>query len=691
MNNHIIYLLQLAQNKLEIEDYAQAKLLVSSVLKLNPKNFDALHIYGVILCIESNFIDATIYLRKALKENPNNYWVNFNLAKALMESGYELEAVKYHTSAIALAPNYPEAWLNFGKCLHQLKRHSEALEKYDRAIQLNSFYPEAWNNKGIVLYDLHCYDEALTQYDKAIQLRSDFYEALINKGNALVALSRSDEGLEYYDKAIKLKPEYSNAWSYKGITLTKLNLYDLAIAHYEQAIRNNINYVFSDMLSLKMKVCLWDDLDKSIQYCFDQLEQGDIVIPPFLMLSLLDDPESHQKFSCSYLKVISKVKYNQSKVHLNRSSKIKLGFFSSDFRDHPVSHLISELLGLINKDFFEIHAFAYGSDSNDQIRQRIINSCNEFHFVDMLSNAEIVSLVKDKCIDIAIDLNGFTHNARTEIFIERCAPLQVNFLGYPGTMGGVSHDYIIGDKIVIPQEFQHFYSEKIIYLPNCYQPNDSNKEIAKLHTSRSYYGLPDNGFVFCCFNNSFKILPEIFQLWIDILKGVENSVLWLLVDNPTISKNLKAEALNRGICEDRIVFAQRVTLDIHLARHQFADLFLDTFPYNAHTTASDALRANLPILTYSGKSFASRVAASLLNSLGLNELITYSPEEYKRTAIDLALNPDKLFFIKNKLISNKASSPLFDTVGYARHMETAFKEIYSNFLNGFSPKNFEIL
>jgi predicted O-linked N-acetylglucosamine transferase (SPINDLY family) len=691
MNNHILYLLQLAQNKLEIEDYQQAKLFASSVLKLNPKNFDALHIYGVILCIENNFIKATVYLRKALKENPNNYWVNFNLAKALMESGYELEAIKYHSSAIALAPNYPEAWLNFGKCLHQLKLYSEALEKYDRAIQLNSSYSEAWNNKGIVLYDLHCYDEALNHYNKAIQLRSDFYEAWLNKGNALNALSRFDEGIEHYDVAIKLKPDDPSAWSFKGITLTKLNLYDLAIAHYDEAIQNDINYVFSDMLNLKMKACFWDGLDKSIQSCLDQIYLDDIAIPPFSMLALVDDPEIHQKFASSYFLKKSKFKFNSPHLNPKKSSKIKIAFFSSDFRDHPVSHLISQFLELINKDFFEIHGFAYGSDTNDQIRQRIINSCNEFHYIDMLSNAEIVSLAKDKSIDIAIDLNGFTHNARTEIFIERCAPIQVNFLGYPGTIGGDSHDYIIADKILIPQEFQHFYNEKIIYLPNCYQPNDFTKKIAKLDTSRSDYGLPDNGFVFCCFNNTFKILPDIFQLWMDILKEVENSVLWLLVDNPTISQNLKIEALKHGVLQNRLVFAERAPLEIHLARHQYANLFLDTFPYNAHTTASDALWADLPVLTYSGKSFPSRVAASLLNSLGLNELITYSPEEYKYTAIDLALNPDKLSLIKNKLISNKTSFPLFDTSSYTRHFEIALQNIYSNFLSGSPPRNFEIL
>jgi len=267
----------------------------------------------------------------------------------------------------------------------------------------------------------------------------------------------------------------------------------------------------------------------------------------------------------------------------------------------------------------------------------------------------------------------------------------VNFLGYPGTIGSDSHDYIVADKTIIPHEYQRFYNEKIIYLPNCYQPNDPTKKIAKIHTSRSDFGLPDNCFVFCCFNNSFKILPDIFQLWMDILKGVENSVLWLLVDNPMISQNLKIEALRHGVLENRLVFAQRVPLEIHLARHQFANLFLDTFPYNAHTTASDALWADLPVLTYSGKSFPSRVAASLLNSLGLNELITSSPEEYKYTAIDLALNPDKLSLIKNKLISNKTSFPLFNTRSYTRHFEIALQSIYSNFLSGSPPKNFEIL
>jgi predicted O-linked N-acetylglucosamine transferase (SPINDLY family) len=367
-----------------------------------------------------------------------------------------------------------------------------------------------------------------------------------------------------------------------------------------------------------------------------------------------------------------------------------VGYFSADFHNHATGYLMAELFELHDKSQFELVGLSFGPIANDEMRQRLEKSFDQFIEVGRKSDVEVARLSRDLNIDIAVDLKGFTQDARTGIFAHRAAPIQLNYLGYPGTLGADYMDYIIADRTLIPLESQSCYTEKVVYLPNSYQVNDRKRLISDRQFTRQELGLPENGFVFCCFNNNYKILPATFEGWMRILKAVEGSVLWLFQVNAWAVDNLKKEAEKQGIAPDRIVFAEWLPLPEHLARHRQADLFLDTFPYNAHTTTSDALWAGLPVLTLMGRSFASRVAASLLNAVGLSELITSTQEKYEALAIELALNPNKLADIKLKLANNRMTTPLFDTLCFTKHLEAAYIEMHGRYHAGLEPDHISI-
>jgi predicted O-linked N-acetylglucosamine transferase (SPINDLY family) len=419
--------------------------------------------------------------------------------------------------------------------------------------------------------------------------------------------------------------------------------------------------------------------------------ENEKVSQPFSILTLNDDARIHKK---------SAEIYTQSKYPLNsalgkitklvRNGKIRIAYFSADFKNHPVALLIAELFEIHDKSQFEIYAFSLVK-ACDAMRDRLQKAFDHFIDAEGMSDSAVAKLARDNSIDIAIDLSGFTQDSRAGIFSYRAAPIQVNYLGYPSTMGADYIDYIIADKTLVPSESQSYYSEKIAYLPNSYQVNDRGRLISGRQFTKQELGLPENSFVFCCFNNSFKILPATFGNWMSILKEVEGSVLWLLRDNSRAVENLKKEAQNHGIDPKRLIFADRMPLPEHLARHRQADLFLDTLPYNAHTTASDALWAGLPVLTLVGKSFASRVAASLLNAIGLSELITTSQEGYAAAAIDLARDPQKLALIKQKLADNRLTSPLFDTPLFTRHLEATYIKMYERYQNDLPAEHISII
>jgi predicted O-linked N-acetylglucosamine transferase (SPINDLY family) len=435
-----------------------------------------------------------------------------------------------------------------------------------------------------------------------------------------------------------------------------------------------------------MSLCLWDDLEKHLDELTNKINNGEKVINPFHMLALIDDPEVQRKVAAIY----ANEKYPQSHVlskieRYPKHNMIRIGYLSGDFHNHATMHLMAELFECHNKKKFELIAFSFGPDIQDQWRERVFLCFDQFVDVRLKSDREISSLARKMEIDIAIDLKGYTRNCRPNIFAEGCAPIQVSYLGYPGTMSANYIDYLIADHTLIPEDKQLHYSEKIVYMPNSYQVNVSKRSVSETSLLRHELGLPNTSFVFCCFNNNYKITPSTFTGWMRILAAVDDGVLWLFENNKDTAKNLKKEAMKFGINEDRLVFATHMSVEEHLNRIKQADLFIDTLPYNAHTTTSDALRMGLPVLTCMGNSFASRVAASLLNAINLPELITTTQEEYESLAIELATNPEKLKIIKDKLVNNLPTAPLYDTPLFTHHLESAYLTMYNRYQQGLDP------
>ena len=686
-------LLQEATQNIKRNNLVEAKILLLKILDTEPRNFDALNIIGVITGKENNHIEAINFFKKAQKIRPDNNLVNFNLAKAFSESGNDLEAIKYYKIAIRLDKNHLGSRLNFANSLYQLERYEEALSNYDQALKLKPDYAEAYYNKGNIFRNFKRYDEALYNYDRALKLKPDYFEVYNNKALTLNYLKRYDEALYNYDQALKLKPDYVIAYCNKGNIFKDLKRYDEALYHYDQAIKlkPDFEYLFGMSLHMKMFTCDWQDFNDKVENLLLQTNENKKSSFCYSLLALTDSPSIQRKSSEIWIN--DKHPFNSlfdPILKSKRRDKIKIGYYSPDFREHPVAHLLIELLELHDKNQFELFGFYFGPPDSSKMHKRVSSAFNQFIDVRLKSDKDIALMSREIGLDIAVDLTGFTESARTDIFSYRAAPIQVNYLGYPGTTGAEYIDYIIADPIIIPTESQQYYSEKIVYLPNSYQVNDRQRSITDKVFTKDELGLPKDSFVFCCFNNNYKITPNTFDGWVRILKVVKGSVLWLLEDNPIAVLNLRKEAQVRGLDPNRLVFAKRTNPPEHLARHRAADLFIDTLPYNAHTTASDALWAGLPVLTCTGESFASRVAASLLKAIELPELITTTQEQYEARAIELATNPEKLKAIKYKLERNRLTTALFDTPRFTKHIEAAYKQMYERYQDGLPLNNIYI-
>ena len=653
----------------------------------------ALRVLGVA-CYQSGKLDeALASFDKALSLEPDDAGVYSNRGAVLKGLKRLDEALDSYDKALSLQPGSAVAHYNRGIALLDLRRPDEALASYDQALTLKPDMAEAHNNRGIALLQLRRLEEALASYDRALSLTSGYAEAHINRGNALKDLNRLDEALAGYDKALALNPRSAQACTNRAHTLKDLGRLDEALASFGNALSldPDCDFLSGMYLHVRMLACDWNRFSEDVDRLEVDIAGSKRSTAPFPALSLFDKPELHRKAATVY-RDAKFPKGTTPAVFPARSpgGKIRIGYYSADFHDHATAHLMAELFEAHSADRFELHGFSFGPDRKDGMRQRLSCAFDRFFDVREMSDRKGATMSRDLGIDIAVDLKGYTQDARPGIFAEGCAPIQVNYLGYPGTMGADYMDYVIADKTVIPVERQPDFTEKVVYLPHCYQPNDSKRRISGRVFTRQELGLPATGFVFCCFNNNYKILPGTFDGWMRILKAVEGSVLWLLADNPTAQKNLLQQAQARGVASDRLVFARRMKLDEHLARHTLADLFIDTLPCNAHTTASDALWAGLPVLTLMGRSFASRVAASLLGAIGLPELVAPSQEAYEARAIALALDPAKMAELKKRLAANRTTTPLFDGNLFARHIEVAYERMHARHQAGLEPAAIEV-
>ena len=718
----------LASLHLQEKKYKEAVEYFGRALKINSSQPSLLNNYGLALYELQKYEDAIGSYDKAIKLNPCFIEAHYNRGHLLQKLANFEHALLSYGRVIELKPDFAEAYFFHGNVLLQLQRYGDAIQSYNKAIALKPEYPMAFNNRGLACYDMKMYDEALVNFDKTIELTPDNAETYSNKGLTLYALKRYedaidsygsvislnscdaegysniglglyameryDEAVQYYDKAIELKPDKAEMHSNRGLALFEMKRYKDAIQSYDKAIKikPDCHFWFGELLAIAMSICNWSSFEKQRVQLVEKITNHNKAVIPFSVLSIIDSLELQQMAVSIYVKD----KYPaDNELHENvkhaENDKIRIGYYSSDFHNHALTHLMAELFELHDRSRFEFIAFSFGPDkSEDIMRKRVSSAFDKFLTVQSKSDKEIALLSRDLGIDIAVDLNGLTKNCRTGIFALRAAPIQVNYMGYPGTMGTEYIDYIIVDPMLIPEPSQRFYTEKIVYLPNSYQVNDSKRQIADTTFTREESGLPKTGFVFCCFNNNHKITPNTFESWMRILSNVEGSVLWLLEDNPEAVCNLRYEAAKRGVKAERLIFAKRVPPPEHLARHCLADLFLDTLPYNAHTTASDALWAGVPVLTCIGESFASRVAASLLNAIHLPELITTSYGDYEALAVELARNPEKLHDIKNRLAKNRLTTPLFDTKLFTHHIEAAYIEMYERYQADLPPEHLYI-
>jgi protein O-GlcNAc transferase len=637
---------------------------------------EALAAYDKVLSLDFDSVDAWLGRGNALAE--------------LKRCNDALQAFR---KALALKSDSVEAWLGSGYAFVELKRFDEALAAYDEALALRPDLPGPWLGRCVAFGAMRRFDDALAANDQALALEPDSAKAWIHRGYVFTELRRFNEALGAYDKALTLEPDSPEAWQGRGNLLVRGKLYVEAADAYKKLLEIDPHYPFAKgtLLLLKMLVCDWSETDILIEEIGEDISKGLPSAEPFGWQGISTSPKSLH--SCAAI-------YNRGKFGddvgpptsptAGNHQKIRIGYVSGEFRDHATSHLLAGVFENHDSSRFDIYAFDNGWDDHSEMRRRISRGIANMTDIRRLGDHAAAEAVRRNEIDILVNLNGYFGEERTRIFAMRPAPIQVNYLGFPGTLGARYMDYIVADHTVIPTKDQQFYTEKLVYLPNCYQANDNKKVISPLTFGRSDLGLPENGIVFCCFNNSYKILPTMFDSWMRILRQTDDSVLWLLEDATDATSNLRKEAVARGVSAQRLVFANRLPLADHLSRHRLADLFLDTLPYNAHTTASDALWASLPVLTQVGETFAGRVSASLLKAVGLNELAVHSRDEYEKMAIELAADPIRLATIKNKLQNNRLLFPLFDTPLFTRHIEASYEAMYRRYRSGLPPEHIDL-
>ncbi len=635
-------------------EYDEAITQYREALRLKPSYAEAYNNLGSAIQARGDAPKAGRYYREALRLNPRYAEAHDNLGAALREQGDVAGAIACYHEALRVDPLHAGAYNNLGHALQEQGRLSEAIVYYREAVCLRPGYAKAHNNLGYALQEQGDLIEAVSQYRVALRARPEYAEAHINLANALQEQSDPTEALAHYREALRLKPELTQAHS--------------SLVHRLQHL------------------CEWSELEPLWEQTARMvLTQPAAIIPPFSFLSVPSSPA--EQLACARNWVANRIapielSWEGLDVHVARTAKDKLriGYLSTDFRQHIVSDLIAEILELHDHDHFDIYAYSIGGDDGSAMRQRIAHACDRFTDITADSYVEAARRIHDDGVDILIDLNGHTKGARTQILALRPAPVQVNYMGYAGTMGAEFIDYMVTDCFMTPPEQQPYFTERFVYLPDSAMPPNRTWASAERTPSRAECGLPEDAFVFCCFNNAFKITPAMFDIWMRLLRETPGSVLWLFEANEWAATNLRREADARGVAPERVVFAPRLPLAEHLARQRLADLFLDTLPYNAHSTASNALWAGLPVITCPGDTFVSRVVGSVLHAIGLPELVTSSLEEYEQLALRLAHSPVEVAALKVKLAKNRDTTPLFDTPRYTRNLEGAYRYMWDAYV-----------
>ena len=609
------------------------------------------------------------------------------------QAGNLAEAARLYTAVLQASPRNFQALYLLGFVHFQQGQFEQAAHLIGEAVKINPGAPDAFYNRGCALQRLHRHEEALAAFDRAVALKPDYDEALTNRGVTLMALKRHPEAIASFDKALALKPRDAEALSNRASAFFELKKYQEAAADHARllAAAPDFPYTRGNLALARAYGCDWRAFGEDRAQIAAGIRAGRAAIPPHASLLILDDAELQLR--CARRWVADRCPPSPSPLWRGeryRHDRIRLAYLSADYGAHATAFLIAGVFEHHDRTRFETNLVSFGPHDGSEMRARLMRSAGRFIDVAAKSDSDVAAMLRRMEIDIAVDLKGFTQDARPEILAHRPAPVQVNYLGHPGTMGADYIDYILADETIIPPEHRRHYSEQIVYLPGSYQANDSKRRVAEHKPTREQAGLPQSGFVFASFNGSFKITPAIFDVWMRLLAAVEASVLWLLEDNETAVANLKREAEARGVSATRLVFAPRLNAQAHLARQSLADLFLDTLPCTAHTTASDALFVGLPVLTMLGTTFAGRVAASLVRAIGMPELIAPSLEAYEAMALGLARDPSALAALKTRLMQKRRTEALFDTARFTRNLEAAFAGMWERQQRGERPSGFVV-
>lgn len=697
----------------------EAERCYQRILDLNPREVRTLHLLGVIALRSSRLAKAEELFSRVITLAPQfaavhndlgnvrsglgrprqaieSYdraivlapgWADahYNRANALFELEQHRAAVEGYRRAIALAPAHAAAYANLGNALRALGDYAAAAESYERALAIKPNNPGIHNNRGVVLCDAQRPRAAIACFEAALALQPDYVEAHLNLASAQRRLHRFDAAAERYAAAIRYRPEDAQAHADLGDCLYYLRRYEEAVTSFDRsvALDPRIESVPGVRLHCLQQTGDWRDRERQLAALAARIERSEAATSPLLFFGLSGSMALQKQLAAQWAVTNSAIDAPLPVIERRgRREKIRIGYFSPDYYNHPVSILMADIFELHDRARFEVCAFSYGPVVHDPLRERLDRAFDRLHDVHGRSERDIATLARDMQLDIAVDLAGYTGAAK--IFAYRAAPIQVSYLGYVGTLGAAFMDYLIADETIIPVDLRDGYTEKILYLP-LYQANPRTRIAAPGAPSRAQLGLPADGFVFSCFNSNYKITPDVFGSWMRILQRVDGSSLLLYAENATAERNFRREARERGVDETRLVFSGRLAYPDHLARFRAADLFLDTLPFNGGTTVSDALWAGLPVLTCCGEAFSSRMAASLLRAMDLPELITSTLVHYEETAVALALDTHRCLQMKRRVAEGLNTSPLFDSARFTHNLEAGFAALYERHQSGAAP------
>jgi protein O-GlcNAc transferase len=647
--------LQAGWDALEQDDFRSAETVARIALAANASDPEALQLCGDSLFYQQRFREA-LPLLSAVFDVAAPKGVGHRLGRCFLALGEFAHAESVLRRETANHPDLVNAFNALGIALVEQQRREEALVSFTRAAQIDPQSAEAHNNIGSVLLELHREEEAIPHLRKVIELAPHQAEPHHNLGGAFYVLKRYEEAAAEFERALALSP-----------TLT---------------------YSLGNLIRCELAICRWTNLDRNVTAWRERLRDATAAEEPFVGLSVLESPEEQSACAGCYVRdrfAAAPQPAWRSRAR-SRRRKIRVAYLSADYREHATTFLITGLFERHDREKFEIIAVSFGPDDRSEARARVASSVDRFVDVTQRDDLSAAQLLVDLEVDIAIDLKGYTADSRPGILAHRPAPVQIAYIGFPGTSGAPFIDYLVADRFVLPEHEQCWYSEKIIYLPDTYYVTNDRNPIAQRTPTRAQAGLPEAGFVFCCFNNNFKIRSASFDIWMRLLHRIPGSVLWLLEDNPSSRQNLCAEAQARGVDPRRLVFAPRIAQADHLARHRLADLFLDTLPYNAHTTSTDALWVGLPVLTCTGTTLVGRVAGSLLLALGVPELVTGTPQEYEALALQLATDGERLRGLREKIVAQRTTNALFDTDRFRRNIESAYQAAWEIWQSGQPPR-----